>query len=103
MKTSILIFFSIIALSQSRYSSAQTLVGSDPIIGGVICHYSDGSSIRKSGDSYCERNKRNASPNYSRSLSKYLLRIEPIVGGARCYYSDGTVTRISGSSNCPRN
>ena len=32
-----------------------TLVDTQPIVGGAMCTYSDGSVIRKSGDSYCPR------------------------------------------------
>ena len=90
-------------------SNAQTLRKTEPIVGGALCHYSDGSVIRKRGDSYCERslkrqveddNRKNQ--NRSNNRSKSLIRTEPIVGGARCYYSDGSVITKRGDSYCPR-
>jgi len=36
-------------------SNAQTLRKTEPVVGGALCHYSDGSVIKKRGDSHCER------------------------------------------------
>lgn len=90
-------------------SNAQTLRKTEPVVGGALCHYSDGSVIKKRGDSYCERSLKrqrddNEEKNQNRrnNRSKSLIRTESVVGGARCYYSDGSVISKKGDSYCPR-
>ena len=104
MPVALILFFGI-----TSGANAQTLRKTEPVVGGALCHHSDGTVIRKRGDSNCERslkrqlrddNRKNQSRSNNRSKS--LIRTEPIVGGVRCYYSDGSVVRKRGDSYCPR-
>ena len=92
-----------ILITGANIATSQTLIKSESIVGGNLCHYSDGSVIRSSG--YCERSLRNQqeeSESRRDNRSNALIRTEPIVGGARCYYADGSVVTKRGDSYCPR-
>lgn len=96
------VILALLLLGVSSLSISQTLVRSEPIIGGNLCHYSDGSVIRSNG--YCQRSQKNQDQQTSQrnsNRSNRLIRIEPIVGGARCHYADGSIVTRRGDSNCP--
>jgi len=92
----------VLFLGGSSLAISQTLVRSEPIVGGNHCHYSDGSVIRSNG--YCQRSQQNQEQETNQrnsNRSNGLIRIEPIVGGARCHYADGSIVTRRGDSNCP--